>query len=167
MTQRRRIWLQIPAKTFTFLLVTLLAAAAGAQPPATTPPPTGATQGRGGQPAAAPQNLQVLPKDIPRPELITIMRGFTGALGVDCSYCHVEEPNRDFASDSKQPKKTARVMMQMVTHVNEMLATGIGKPADTVTKVQCITCHRGDTIPTAAAPAPSAAVAVAVTTPGR
>ena len=39
---------------------------------------------------------------------------FTVALGVQCDYCHVMEPTRDLASDEKQTKKTARVMLQMV-----------------------------------------------------
>ena len=64
------------------------------------------------------------------------------------------------ATDEKPTKKTARVMMQMVTHVNEMVATVVTKPASEVTKVQCVTCHRGEAIPknppppVAAAPAP-------------
>jgi hypothetical protein len=115
-----------------------------AQAPAQAQPPAGGRQGGAPRP---PQNLQVLPKDIPGPELVAMMRGFTQALGVQCGYCHVEQPTRDFASDEKQAKKTARVMMQLVTHVNEMLATGVGKAAADVTKVQCATCHRGEAIP--------------------
>jgi hypothetical protein len=125
----------------TVMLGSFLARAVRAQAPA-----GGQPQGRAGQPAA-PQNLQVLPKDIPRPELLATMRGFANALGVGCEHCHVEEPARDFASDAKQPKKTARVMLQMVVHINEMLATGLGKAPADITKVQCVTCHRGEAIP--------------------
>jgi hypothetical protein len=139
----------------TAILVTGLALA-GAPLAAQQPAAGGAPQGRGGQPPAPPQNLQVLPKDIPRQDLIAMMRTFTGALGVECGHCHVEEPARDFASDAKQPKKTARVMMQMTTHVNEMIGSGVGKPAAEVTKVQCATCHRGKAIPETPAPAPAA-----------
>src|SRR6476469_2166381 len=35
------------------------------------------------------ENLKVFSKDIPRDSLLGIMRGFTGALGVNCTYCHV------------------------------------------------------------------------------
>jgi hypothetical protein len=63
------------------------------------------------------------------------------------------------ASDDKQTKKTARVMLQMVSHVNEMLATGIGKPAAEVSKVQCATCHRGKPIPETPEPPPAPAPA--------
>ena len=68
-----------------------------------------------------------------------------------CAYCHVAEGRggrNDFAADEKTPKKTARVMMKMVTNVNEQIAAGVGKPAADVTKVSCATCHRGSAIPT-------------------
>jgi hypothetical protein len=133
----------------------------------------GGAQGRGGQPPA-PTNLQVLPKDIPRQELISTMRAYAFALGVQCNYCHVQEGQggrNDMASDEKQPKKTARVMMQMVQHANEMVSTGTGKPAANVMKVECYTCHRGKAIPEATpptpAPAPPAGGGAAPTTPGR
>ncbi len=111
-------------------------------------------QGRGGQAPAPPQNLQVLAKDITRQDLQNTMRGFTSALGVMCDHCHVTEPARDFASDAKQTKKTARVMMQMTAHVNETIGAGVGKPAADVTRVQCATCHRGHAIPEAPVPSP-------------
>jgi hypothetical protein len=115
---------------------------------------------QGQQPPPPPQNLQVLPKDIARPELIAMMRGFTQALGVECSYCHVAEGRggrNDFAADDKAPKKTARVMIQMVGRVNDTLAGGIGKPAADIMKVQCGTCHRGSAIPPKFDPPPAPA----------
>ena len=54
--------------------------AAAAQPPATQ-------AGRG---AAAPRNLKVLPKDTPPQDVVALMQQFTRALGVQCTYCHVE-----------------------------------------------------------------------------
>jgi hypothetical protein len=120
-------------------------------------PAGGAPQGRGGQAPPPPQNLQVLPKDISRQDLQATMRTFTAGLGVMCDHCHVTEPTRDFASDAKQTKKTARVMMQMTAHVNEMIASGVGKPAADVTRVQCATCHRGKAIPETPAPPPAQA----------
>src|SRR4051794_38592599 len=106
----------------------------------------------GGQAAAPPKNLQILKPQ----EVGTAMRAFAFGLGVQCGYCHVMEPTRDMASDEKQTKKTARVMLQMVSHVNEMLATDIGKPAAEVSKVQCATCHRGKAIPETPEPPPPA-----------
>lgn len=55
--------------------------AAAAQPPA----PQAA--GRG---AAAARNLRVLPKDTPPQDVVVLMQQFTRALGVQCTYCHVE-----------------------------------------------------------------------------
>ena len=131
-----------------FVLVSMASAAWAQQPPA-----AGAPQGRGGPPPP-PQNLQVLPKDIPRAELLSTMRDYAAGLGVQCVYCHVEQPARDFASDVKQPKKTARLMMQMTMHVNETIGSGIGKAAAEVTQVQCATCHRGEAIPKNPPPPP-------------
>ena len=93
------------------------------------------------------------------------MRAFAFGLGVQCGYCHVMEPTRDLASDEKPAKKTARLMLQMVAHVNEELATGVGKPAAEVTKVQCATCHRGKAIPETPEPPPPAAPAAAPAAP--
>ena len=107
--------------------------------------------GRGrGAPPDPPKNLQILPKDIPRPELIAIMGGFTRGLGVACSYCHIEpetDGRDDMAADDKQPKKTARVMMKMMTDLNARFVAEVGKPAADLTRVQCVTCHRGIAVP--------------------
>jgi hypothetical protein len=68
------------------------------------------------------QNLQVLPEDIPRQELIDTMKGFTRALGVRCSHCHVGEGDDlstyDFPADAKHEKRAARVMIEMVQAIN-------------------------------------------------
>ena len=39
----------------------------------------------------APKNLQVLPKDTSPQQVVAMMQQFTRALGVQCSYCHVEQ----------------------------------------------------------------------------
>ncbi|HEY7514999.1 MAG TPA: photosynthetic reaction center cytochrome c subunit family protein, partial [Vicinamibacteria bacterium] len=53
----------------------------------------------------------------------------------------------DFASDEKEAKKTARLMLRMVLHDNEMLKD-VGEPAPAgEMKVTCYTCHRGDQHP--------------------
>jgi hypothetical protein len=146
-----RVTVGVAALILTMSVGTALLAQAPAQGGAAAP-----VQGRGGPPPT-PQNLQILPKDIARAELLATMRGFTAGLGVQCNYCHVQEGQggrNDFATDEKPPKKTARVMMQMTEHVNETLATGLGKPAADVTKVQCATCHRGEAIPKTPPPPP-------------
>src|SRR6476659_6139330 len=128
---------------------------------AQAPAPGGAAQAGGagrGQAPPPPQNLQVLPKDISREELLATMRGYTARLGVQCNYWHIQEGRggrNDFATDEKQPKKTARVMITMMHDANEASAS-IGKTAADISNGQCATCHRGEAIPKNP-PAPPAA----------
>ena len=96
------------------------------------------------------KNLKVLHKDITKDELMGIMKSFTQALGVRCEHCHVEEeqpgqrPRRDFASDEKEPKRTARLMLQMVNDINTNdLAKIEDRGDDPLRRVTCATCHRG------------------------
>ena len=120
------------------------------------------------QPAVAqiPQrfeNLQVLPKDIPRDTLVNIMRGFTFALGVRCTFCHVERAgaaaaapapgggggggggglNLNFASDSLTHKRQARAMLRMADSINTRFLASLPERDDPPTSVTCMTCHRG------------------------
>lgn len=95
-------------------------------------------------------NLQILPKDITKKDLVSVMRGFAGGLGVRCNHCHVGEDAAtlkgfDFASDDKPAKKTARVMMGMVKDVNATVSarSGVKDPV----QVKCATCHHGVTRP--------------------
>src|SRR5438128_11769196 len=114
--------------------------------------PTPEGSGQRGAPPEPPKNLQVFPKDIPREELLARMRNISGALGVQCGYCHIFEgagnPANDFASDTKTPKLVARVMMQMTGEINQKLTANIKKPADQIARVGCMTCHRGQAVPT-------------------
>jgi hypothetical protein len=96
-------------------------------------------------------NLQVLPKDIQRPELLATMKNFALSLGVRCEHCHVGEGNDlskfDFASDTKPAKATARRMLRMTMDLNKQVAE-VGEPAAAgVPKITCFTCHRGATKP--------------------
>lgn len=125
-------------------MILLIGSAVQAQ----TPPAGG--QRAGGTPPPF-KNLQVLAKDIPRPELTAIMQRFNAALGVNCNHCHVwtapGNASNDMASDVKTPKIVARVMMEMTTDLNAKLAANIKKPSGDVTRVTCATCHRGAAIP--------------------
>ena len=96
-------------------------------------------------------NLQVLPKDIQRPELLATMKNFALNLGVRCEHCHVGEGNDlskfDFAADTKPAKATARRMLRMTMDLNKQVAE-IGEPAAAgAPKITCFTCHRGATKP--------------------
>lgn len=91
--------------------------------------------------AKPPQNLQVLPKNLTIQQVQQQMRAVAGALGVECSHCHVGTSQERFKDDN--PKKgIARKMFQMTNAINADMLKGVGDPA-TVSKVTCFTCHRG------------------------
>jgi hypothetical protein len=72
--------------------------------------------------------------------------GYAQALGVRCTYCHVET---DFASDSKRPKRAAREMAVMHRMINTELRKmqHIPTPASEDRAINCATCHRGKAAP--------------------
>jgi hypothetical protein len=148
--------------------VLLLAGSLGAQQQGQGAAPQGqgrqggaAAPGRQGGAPAGFQNLTVLPRDIPQPQLIAVMRAFESSLGVTCEHCHVYfgqgNAMNNLASDDKPAKKTARVMMLAVRDFNAKLLSDLGKPAAQVTQAQCGTCHRGQAVPKYEAPAAPAA----------
>lgn len=92
------------------------------------------------------ENATVLPESTTSQELSNIMRGFTGALGVRCNFCHVGQPGQslseyDFASDDVPEKGVARVMMRMVREINGSHLASLEKESGR--QVTCVTCHRG------------------------
>lgn len=96
-----------------------------------------------------PKNLQVLPKDISNKDLIATMRGYTAALGVECSFCHAENPQThriDFASDANPHKNTARIMIRMLNEINTKYLATADQDAP-VKSATCGTCHRGNALP--------------------
>lgn len=93
------------------------------------------------------ENLQVLPADFSGTRLRAVMNGFTRALGVRCSHCHVGEEGQplstfDFPSDDNPNKETARTMLGMLGDINETLKT-IEPTGDQRVNMWCHTCHRG------------------------
>ena len=124
--------------------------------------------------AAGYKNLKVLPHDITRDELLGVMRTFTRGLGVRCNHCHVvtaTEPKEvlDFAADTKEEKRVARVMIQMTQQINkewlERVEQAEGHPEKNAAaapapamfadmRVGCWTCHRGKTEPEMPPPPP-------------
>ena len=102
---------------------------------------------------ADPENLKVLPEDISSTDLSATMRGIAMGLGVRCETCHVGEPNTplhtfDFASDEKEMKQKARLMLQMMNEINDDLVPRLNdvEKANRVS-VRCMTCHRGQSKP--------------------
>ncbi len=62
-------------------------------------------------------NLKVLPTNIPKPELMAIMKQFAVTFKVRCSYCHevaddLSEGN--FASDTKPTKDQTRNLITLI-----------------------------------------------------
>jgi len=115
------------------------------------------------------KNAKVFPADIPRAQLIATMKGFTQALGVRCSFCHVGTEGQplstyDFASDAKPEKEIARAMLRMAGDLNKRVLPAIPGLEDA--KVTCFTCHRGDKIPAVAPPPPTPAAAPPPPPPG-
>lgn len=106
--------------------------------------------GRGGEP---PKNLQVLPKDFSRQQVIAVMSSFTAALGVRCEHCHAADttgapgrgggPPLDFPADTKETKRIAREMFKMVMDINGKYLPLTGRTIGDRDKVSCETCHHG------------------------
>ncbi len=94
-------------------------------------------------------NLTVLPKTISKEDLIKVMRNFTEGLGVRCNFCHVGEEGKplssyDFASDDKDNKGKARIMLKMTNKINEDYLSDLKEfGGGNVLEVKCITCHHG------------------------
>jgi photosynthetic reaction center cytochrome c subunit len=112
-----RSFLCVTAAAFLFAFPTFAQAPAGNAGPA----------GRG------PRNLKILAPENFR----SSMDVFTQALGVQCTYCHVQGA---FDSDDKPQKNTARMMLTMTREINERF--GDGK-----LHVRCYTCHRASAQP--------------------
>jgi hypothetical protein len=87
-------------------------------------------------------NLQVLPKDIPKKDLMSMMRTFSFSLGVRCEHCHKQSADKkmDFPADTEN-KQMARTMLRMVHAINQQYIDKLG--VDSPVQVQCVTCHRG------------------------
>src|SRR5262245_42198039 len=81
-------------------------------------------------------------KSVPASRFLIIMNhGYSRALGVSCTHCHIEQ---DFASDQKRPKRAAREMAVMHRAINDQLRQMQNlksPPEDRL--INCFTCHRG------------------------
>ena len=83
---------------------------------------------------------------MPREQVIGVMKKFSEALGVPCTYCHVEEGEKmNFVADVKREKEMARWMMRVTLELNRKFEVDMNKP-----EVTCYTCHRGSPHPATA-----------------
>ena len=106
----------------------------------------------------APTNLKVLPRNLTGAQVHEIMEKWEGELGTGCKTCHAIDPKNigpngkprlNFADDSKDEKKTARVMYKMTEDINMNYVAKIDSSGD---PVSCGTCHRGHLGPEPFAP---------------
>ena len=134
----------------TFSVVSVLIAGIIISVAATKPTPSVIiTNDAGASDTGVFKNLQVLPKDISKDSLDTVMHHFTKALGVRCNFCHAMGNGKmDFASDEKEEKGIARYMIKMAAGINSTYFNfeKSNRP-DTINVVKCITCHHGSPHP--------------------
>lgn len=98
------------------------------------------------------QNLQVLDENITRDSLLSVMRGFSFALGVRCQYCHVggdgiSFEGVEFHKDDDPHKRKARYMLRMVRDLNQRYLAEMPDLDAPPVVVECKTCHRGNAKP--------------------
>lgn len=98
------------------------------------------------------KNLKVLPKNITKQQMDSVMHHFSNSLGVRCNFCHMRNDSTkawDFASDENKHKLAAREMMKMMDKINDKYFDVTAGKRDITTQlmVTCYTCHRGSTEP--------------------
>jgi hypothetical protein len=127
--------------------------AASGQAPQAAPPPHH-------EQMPEPSNLRVLPRNLTGEQVHEIMHKWSAELGTGCKTCHVADPKNpgpdgkprmNFADDTKDEKKTARVMLKMTEDINSNYVSKIDSSGAPVT---CGTCHRGHLGPEPYVPAP-------------
>ena len=87
-------------------------------------------------PIAAASDLDVLPLDLTRLEVLEVMRLMTLGLGTECTLCHANERN-DYVSDELPAKAIGLAMMRMVEASRPELDWA-HPPRDL-----CFQCHEG------------------------
>ena len=85
---------------------------------------------------ATPGDRRVM-GDLSKDQAQRVMDEFDRALGVECSYCHVQG---QWLDDSKPAFATSQSMYRMVHDLNDGLLLDVGT-------ISCWTCHRGQVHP--------------------
>ncbi|MGK2961415.1 MAG: c-type cytochrome [Gemmatimonadaceae bacterium] len=90
------------------------------------------------------QDIRIL-KGMPARRLLNIMSmGYSNALGVSCSHCHV---TTDFSAEDKVTKQVARDMVAMAAIINDSLLKNIKNIRSENPGVSCSTCHNSQPRP--------------------
>lgn len=103
------------------------------------------------------KNLTVLPKDITKGQMDSVMHHYTASLNVKCNFCHTfnqEKKEMDWASDANKHKQIARQMEIMTRDINKrnFNHTGGAITLSSQLAVTCYTCHNGAKEPAVKAP---------------
>lgn len=102
------------------------------------------------------KNLKILPKDINKQQMDSVMRHFSGSLGVKCGFCHAynqEQKSMDFVSDVKKEKNISRDMWRMSAKLNKKyFDVKNSKELGAKLEVTCFSCHHGAKNPETRAP---------------
>ncbi len=110
---------------------------------------SGAATSASGQIPEKFTNLKIFPPDISQADLVASMRGMSGALGVRCDFCHARaegQAHPDWASDAKEEKVAARIMLEMTRMLNAEQLPKLPERHEGV-QITCRTCHRGQPVP--------------------
>jgi len=83
------------------------------------------------------KNLKVLPQNISKDSLMSLMQSYNTALGVKCNFCH----SKDKAADDVHMKDVTRHMIQFTNQLNQKEFDPIGPQYQNA--VSCAMCHRG------------------------
>lgn len=83
------------------------------------------------------KNLKVLPQNISKDSLMSLMQEYNTALGVKCNYCHA----KDKSADDVYMKEVARHMITLTNSLNVKEFNPIGEQYENA--VNCAMCHRG------------------------
>jgi len=95
------------------------------------------------------RNLQVLPTGLSDTDVLLLMVRYGQELGVQCSFCHAENPQTqqlDLRSDENPRKQIARIMIGMVSDINNKYLAQVGDRRYAV-PISCGNCHQGQTFP--------------------
>lgn len=115
-------------KSFCLLVAVMFACISVRSASSQTPP-----EPKPAAPAAGPvipdkfTNLQVLPKQIQKSDLMAIMKGFSMTFKVRCSHCHMatdDLSSADFPSDEKPAKQSARELLRKISEVQQNYSAG-------------------------------------------
>jgi hypothetical protein len=103
------------------------------------------------------KNLKVLPKNITKEQMDSVMHHVSNSLGVKCNFCHIRNDSTktwDFPSDANKHKLQAREMMKMTQKINDkFFDVANTKGLNAKLMVTCYTCHNGHAEPRRTPPA--------------